>query len=391
MELSKKDQKHISDVICKMYEVHDVDFYEQVFLKLPSTFCNDMRSYIESNFNLERKPKQKLNVMIPEVYKCTLCYGSTEGISCFVTNSRNEIYIHIAEEHLAISLKHYHPEINDNTKCCFVCKVQCTDLKGVYCHWTFEHRDDFRRILSKVGLNEDPFVIQQGSNFACILEDDWYYLKGALELDTYGQDPEVASIFEKKKRCEKCHKFVSSKDALKKHLTLHDPESRVKCPDCNKTFSGPYYVTRHYRAKHLKQRYGCPNVACGKTYARTDALNVHLDTKPECGNFLSECDNCQEILKGKQILLHVKTCFPILSKLCPIEKSKPDEVMPSNEGSTDDHEFEQPSGHKKKRYLNFPLHISCLVSIQSQFTGNNLVKMNCTRVLIGWNEFRDLS
>lgn len=84
MVLSKIHQKHLSDIICKMYEVHDVDFYEQVFLKLPANIGNDLRKYMESGFKDDYKPKQKFNINIPDQHKCKLCMALK--VSCFVTN-----------------------------------------------------------------------------------------------------------------------------------------------------------------------------------------------------------------------------------------------------------------------------------------------------------------
>ena len=101
MVLSKIHQKHLSDIICKMYEVHDVDFYEQVFLKLPANIGNDLRKYMESGFKDDYKPKQKFNINIPDQYKCKLCMALK--VSCFVTNSLEAMDIHLAQQHLIIA------------------------------------------------------------------------------------------------------------------------------------------------------------------------------------------------------------------------------------------------------------------------------------------------
>ena len=118
---------------------------------------------------------------------------------------------------------------------------------------------------------------------------------------TYYQDVNPAKLFEdlsnyvKEIDTEKgviyqctypnCDKTFTRTYSLKAHLRTHSAIRPYKCSVCSRSFLRKHDCLRHIRI-HTKERpYNC---ACGKSFARQDALKRHLQMEESCSTAMEQ-------------------------------------------------------------------------------------------------------
>eukprot|EP00835_Amoeboradix_gromovi_P003673 NODE_252_length_12846_cov_0.309485.p4 type:complete len:227 gc:universal NODE_252_length_12846_cov_0.309485:8919-9599(+) len=82
-----------------------------------------------------------------------------------------------------------------------------------------------------------------------------------------------------------CEKTFTRTYSLKAHLRTHSTVRPYKCSVCQRSFLRKHDCLRHIRI-HTKERpYQC---ACGKSFARQDALKRHLQMEDKCRDIMEQ-------------------------------------------------------------------------------------------------------
>lgn len=86
--------------------------------------------------------------------------------------------------------------------------------------------------------------------------------------------------------CSQCGRSFARKAALDQHLPSHTKERRYSCSKCYTKFLRKGDRDRHEKRQHASQQFRCggPSTSghewgCGRTFARSDALNEHFKSK----------------------------------------------------------------------------------------------------------------
>jgi len=218
-----------------------------------SCSLNSKKEVKNHNCDLSSGGESKENVDVSDII-CHLC-----GIS-FVNRS-------LLSSHLSM-------------KCENVCSI---------CKTIFSNRSDVREHM----LMAHHKILKRKSNldaarpYQCALCSRNYVAESHLKVHVTKNhsiiDKDVADP-PQKFQCQDCGKLVSSKLALKKHVSLHKPPG-LGCPICGKMFHNKSYLSRHVISQHGEQsdkKHKCD--MCEKGFNNKMALeghkNWHLNIKP---------------------------------------------------------------------------------------------------------------
>ena len=109
---------------------------------------------------------------------------------------------------------------------------------------------------------------------------------------------------ESKFECNYCHKLLSSKQSLARHIQIHTGEKPFKCDYCGYRFRVKYALTIHIRTHTGEKPYKCDY--CHKRFKQKSALNSHI--KIHTGEKPHKCDICHYRCRTKQNLQsHIRT------------------------------------------------------------------------------------
>ncbi|XP_035711252.1 zinc finger protein 184-like [Folsomia candida] len=77
--------------------------------------------------------------------------------------------------------------------------------------------------------------------------------------------------------CPQCGKIFKTGFELRKHVITHDPDAKVKCQICRKTYKNPVSLKHHVSLIHTNRvRFPCPT--CRQTFAELSYLQRHEAT-----------------------------------------------------------------------------------------------------------------
>ncbi|XP_060517215.1 histone H4 transcription factor-like [Cylas formicarius] len=152
-------------------------------------------------------------------------------------------------------------------------------------------------------------------------------------------------------QCSQCLKLFPSERILSDHWRSHI--NHYKCRLCDMTSSKPSILAKHYRYKHIKQRFfKCQE--CGKRFVAKCNLDTHLLSHKEKP---MKCDLCNFGCKSKQgldnhyVKVHNKPRTKYQCHVCQ-------KIFQRGGYLTSHlmkmHEFHWPSGHSRFRYLKGP-------------------------------------
>lgn len=120
-------------------------------------------------------------------------------------------------------------------------------------------------------------------------EDDW---TDNEELKKEDSNPPTTTGIE----CTVCHKRMKSKQILKKHMRLHDPERSGDCPICGRHFASQNYIKDHIKHNHkAKDAYRCDR--CEERFELLNQLRHHQESHRASSPLVErgyECYQCQQ-------------------------------------------------------------------------------------------------
>ena len=124
---------------------------------------------------------------------------------------------------------------------------------------------------------------------------------GSIDSEKYCNDSEnsKASKFE----CNHCHKLLSTKQSLARHIQIHTGEKPFKCNYCDYRSRNKSHLTRHIRIHTGEKPFKCDycGYRCRVKYALTTHIRIHTGEKPY------KCDHCHKRFKQKSALnCHIK-------------------------------------------------------------------------------------
>ncbi|XP_052862734.1 zinc finger protein 878-like [Anopheles cruzii] len=108
----------------------------------------------------------------------------------------------------------------------------------------------------------------------------------------------VRSETEQRKRlqCDKCEKTYSLPQTLRRHYKTHDQKAKTKhCPFCVKVFARADDLARHLRIHTGERPYSCK--LCPKAYKQLSGLNEHIRTHGAIPHF--QCSVCNKELTSR--------------------------------------------------------------------------------------------
>uniref|UniRef100_A0A5S6QCU8 C2H2-type domain-containing protein n=1 Tax=Trichuris muris TaxID=70415 RepID=A0A5S6QCU8_TRIMR len=111
-------------------------------------------------------------------------------------------------------------------------------------------------------------------DYRCVQCDKAYSRPEMLEKHNFiHRKPEAGNM---PFTCRFCGKTFKWNENLQKHLTSHDSQEPVQCPECNQMFSNSTRLDVHYKARHATRGHQFPCTFCLKTFAVKDALTKHM-------------------------------------------------------------------------------------------------------------------
>ncbi|KAG5683243.1 hypothetical protein PVAND_012536 [Polypedilum vanderplanki] len=178
-------------------------------------------------------------------------------------------------------------------------------IKCKKCDEYFNTKEEIRKHISTVHSTEEkPFVCDVCTKcfknryqlilhnrshtgekpFRCVICDRGFSMSSNLQkhLDTHST--------EKPYQCKYCDQFFKTQRSLKFHtVCYHQPEVKVKCPQCDKSFVNKSYLKMHMLYHTGEKNFTC--VICSSKYYKSSHLkrhiqNVHLKLR------LLKCDYC---------------------------------------------------------------------------------------------------
>ena len=89
--------------------------------------------------------------------------------------------------------------------------------------------------------------------------------------------------------CEKCNNKFKTQDQLKKHLTQHTNNDKIKCDICSKIFETTSHLKEHMEEKHINEKqFNC--YLCDRKFHLEDQLKEHRSQHSNDGDW--NCDDC---------------------------------------------------------------------------------------------------
>ena len=125
----------------------------------------------------------------------------------------------------------------------------------------------------------------------------------------------IKPLKQKKFECEVCHKVLSSRGNLNKHLVIHDDSKKFKCSQCDAKFNQVRDLNTHVMSKHTGER---PHVCkiCGKGFVHKHYLTEHMDY--HTGERKHQCPTCGKRYQSTSTLAkHVERHKGERSHKCP--------------------------------------------------------------------------
>ena len=117
--------------------------------------------------------------------------------------------------------------------------------------------------------------------------------------------------------CPHCHKVLSSKRNLQRHIdTVHLRLKPFKCDDCGKSFSRKDNLDQHISAVHLKLKpFTCD--VCDESFAEKRTLDSHKAAKHAENLKLVKCPDCDEKFKhSKELDTHIRKFHIVTDYRC---------------------------------------------------------------------------
>ena len=96
--------------------------------------------------------------------------------------------------------------------------------------------------------------------------------------------------------CNKCNRFFSSTQSLKRHMQLHTGHYQFYCDNCRKGFLVKRDYNEHMRA-HQGLKYHCDY--CSKPFSTQMRLRYHLSM--HTGQYRFRCDLCDRGFNEKPV------------------------------------------------------------------------------------------
>ena len=178
---------------------------------------------------------------------------------------------------------------------CLMCAVQFeTEL---------EYEEHNRSHLTEDGHWICPFCDENGGMFkfkGWLIQHIWkFHSEKHSEM-------RIKSVDANKECCKFCLKILDSKEALEKHLLLHE---NLSCQLCNKRFSFPYQLKNHMAIHGVESRFKCK--ICQdefklKRYLQKHMKDVHhyQPSKTHVGPRCNICEPTVHFLSLEDVFVH---------------------------------------------------------------------------------------
>ena len=122
--------------------------------------------------------------------------------------------------------------------------------------------------------------------------------------------------------CSVCDRFLSSKEALKRHMLTHDPEQKkFICSACGKRFGFESSLKSHMKVHSNVKPYVCPSRLCDKRFKSKGELDKHKRAK-HSGEDWIKCPKCDLTFETQKLLkMHADKHAPP-KRQCPFCEMK---------------------------------------------------------------------
>ena len=119
-------------------------------------------------------------------------------------------------------------------------------------------------------------------------------------------------------KCEHCHKNISTKDNMRKHIdSVHKKLRKHKCSFCEKAFTDPTPLKQHlerHKADPSVRPFKCH--LCAKAFMLEVHLKGHILVVHESEKV--KCDICNKELVKKSLTSHMSSYHSDIQLECPI-------------------------------------------------------------------------
>ena len=221
--------------------------------------CDDESNYV----SLKDKEKTILAKPITEEYKCHIC-----GYKCK--------YLRIYQNHISSH------EVLDSLSLfsCSECDYRCSKKNKLTSHMK-SHKNAFT--CSECGKS---FIFNE-----------------VLTKDELLHKINKHMLIHKRKQCHGCEKIFSTKQGLKKHITLQSTKKPVKCTECDKNFTLKCTFKIHMKT-HIEHLFECTK--CRKSFSQKGNLYRHL--RKHSGKHITKKSPSEQV---KQLILQ----YPLYNNL----------------------------------------------------------------------------
>ncbi|GFU19788.1 zinc finger protein 227 [Nephila pilipes] len=209
------------------------------------------------------------------VIECELCGGT------FKRRKNYEIHLLKHAENERIECNKFttksslHRHVLTHTNCCEICGETFTTSVKLNRHK--ELHDISRpyscpyctkRFLKKTDVNTHLVIHSEVKNILCKICNEAFKSYRYLRVHHYHYHRGMPSPF----ACPICNKSFFQEASLKKHSFVHNPKRRVKCSECNKTFSSTTSLDDHICPGN-ESLFSCE--LCDKKYRHKSDVSKH--------------------------------------------------------------------------------------------------------------------